>query len=674
MCERRTGLPLRAARGAIEIVLAMLVGFVSIGSTASAAGVGSRPFLVRNVRIFDGEKVIAANSVAVANGKIAAVGTNLARPPDAEVIDGSGDTLLPGLIDSHVHIWVRQVLEMGLIMGVTTELDMYMRWEDAQRWKKEEAEGATDIADFRTAGTCFTVAGGHGTEWTLPPITPIQRAEQAQALVDERIAHGSDYIKIMYDNGPRFAAMPKDIMAAIVKAAHRRGKLVIVHAFSPQGILDVIDAGADGLAHVPIVKLPEPQFRDALKAHRVFAITTLGFTDFFFGAQRLASRLPEDPSIAPYLGPLWPRALHAPAWNSPEHISYADNEAALRTLHDAGVPLLAGTDASNTMPAGALLHTELELVVKAGLSATEALADATSVPARVFGLADRGRIAPGLRADLLLVRGDPTRNIRATRDIVDIWKRGVRIDRANFRANVAQQDAAWRLGAGWRPLASSGSNVQIAATSGGPNHARVTVALTGEVKPDGGDFLYAGAEYLPALGYRMANGDLSGVPQISFWTRGDGKTYTITLFPADGTPTTKYFTAGKDWSRIVFPFSAFGTDGRNIASVRIASSIPGPFRFELADAHMGAHRWLGVELNNDPKSARIDGIDKDSPAERAGLRAGDTITAFNGKPVRTYRDVLMLLSETRVKDRVPIEIEREGKRRTVVIEVAERPQ
>ena len=88
----------------------------------------------------------------VADGKIVGVGTNIASPPDAQVVDGSGDTLLLGLIDSHVHAWVHDVLEMGLVMGVTTELDMYMRWEEALKWRAEEAKGAADIADFRTAG------------------------------------------------------------------------------------------------------------------------------------------------------------------------------------------------------------------------------------------------------------------------------------------------------------------------------------------------------------------------------------------------------------------------------------------------------------------------------------------------------------------------------------------
>ena len=94
------------------------------------------------------------------------------------------------------------------------------------------------------------------------------------------------------------------------------------------------------------------------------------------------------------------------------------------------MPILAGTDAPNPGTAhGLSLHRELELLVKAGLPPAPRSRAATSVPAGVFGLRDRGRIAPGLRADLVLVAGDPTTDITATRDIVAIWKGGVRLER-----------------------------------------------------------------------------------------------------------------------------------------------------------------------------------------------------------------------------------------------------
>jgi imidazolonepropionase-like amidohydrolase len=101
--------------------------------------------------------------------------------------------------------------------------------------------------------------------------------------------------------------------------------------------------------------------------------------------------------------------------------------AALRSLRDAGAKFVAGSDASHVSPVGfgISLHRELEILKDAGLSGTETLATATSNAADAFRLRDRGRIAVGLRADLVLVRGDPTTDILATRDIQRVWKVGL---------------------------------------------------------------------------------------------------------------------------------------------------------------------------------------------------------------------------------------------------------
>jgi imidazolonepropionase-like amidohydrolase len=121
--------------------------------------------------------------------------------------------------------------------------------------------------------------------------------------------------------------------------------------------------------------------------------------------------------------------------------SLFDAAASMTRLTGRGVPILAGSDPPNTGTAwGASMHRELALMVAAGLSPTEALKAATSVPAQVFGLHDRGRIAPGLRADLLLVEGDPVNDILATRNIVGIWKQGVRFDREAYRKLLLREE------------------------------------------------------------------------------------------------------------------------------------------------------------------------------------------------------------------------------------------
>jgi imidazolonepropionase-like amidohydrolase len=149
--------------------------------------------------------------------------------------------------------------------------------------------------------------------------------------------------------------------------------------------------------------------------------------------------LAEDPDLSPYLTA---RAKEALAASSKEFWSrvypgydvsmlrFEVAEASIRVLEDARVPILAGTDSPvGGMVFGASLHGELELLVRAGLSPKQALAGATALTAKHFGLSDRGRIAPGARADLVLVRGNPLTDIKATRRITAIWKAGRRVKR-----------------------------------------------------------------------------------------------------------------------------------------------------------------------------------------------------------------------------------------------------
>jgi hypothetical protein len=127
----------------------------------------SSGFLVRNARVFDGRKVIDQSEVWVESGKIKAIGRNLKVPADVKVIDASGETLMPGLIDSHTHAW-GAALKEAEIFGVTTELDMFTEAKYMQQVKKDQAAGKDlDFADLRSAGTLATAPGGHGTEYGI---------------------------------------------------------------------------------------------------------------------------------------------------------------------------------------------------------------------------------------------------------------------------------------------------------------------------------------------------------------------------------------------------------------------------------------------------------------------------------------------------------------------------
>ena len=291
-----------------------------------------------------------------------------------------------------------------------------------------------------SAGTLVTAPGGHGTEFGVR-IPTLDRPGAALAFVDARILEGSDFIKIIYDDGAAmgyaFPALDKATLAAVVQAAHERHKMAVVHIGTRQGARDALDAGADGLAHIFGDAVADADFVALAHNRGAFVIPTLTVVASAAGATADAKALASDKAFVGFTGREERRTLNASfplKGTSKVHV-----DAALRTtglLHQAGVPLLAGTDAPNPGTAhGISLHQELDNLVRAGLSPGEALAAATSVPARVFGLGDRGRIAPGLRADLVLVDGDPTRDITATRRIAAIWKAGVAFARPAAPSN-----------------------------------------------------------------------------------------------------------------------------------------------------------------------------------------------------------------------------------------------
>src|SRR5262249_10877234 len=150
------------------------------------------------------------------------------------------------------------------IFGVTTELDMFTDHAFAARMRSEEAAGkALDRADLRSAGTLVTAPGGHGTEYGIK-IPTITSPAQAQEFVDARVAEGSDYIKLVYDDGETFGAsfptITREILAAVIRAAHARKRPAVVHIHGREKARDAIAEGADGLVHLFIDRPADEAF------------------------------------------------------------------------------------------------------------------------------------------------------------------------------------------------------------------------------------------------------------------------------------------------------------------------------------------------------------------------------------------------------------------------------
>src|SRR5690606_24415215 len=152
-----------------------------------------------DVQVFDGVESLGTATVVVESGEITAVGQDVARPDDAEVIDGTGKTLLPGLIDAHVHTFTPEMLRQGLIFGVTTVLDMFTDENFAAQMRQEQLEDRANYrADLFSAGWLATAPGGHGSQFGVA-IETLTSPDQAGAWVDDRVAAGADFIKVVIE-------------------------------------------------------------------------------------------------------------------------------------------------------------------------------------------------------------------------------------------------------------------------------------------------------------------------------------------------------------------------------------------------------------------------------------------------------------------------------------------
>jgi imidazolonepropionase-like amidohydrolase len=218
-------------------------------------------------------------------------------------------------------------------------------------------------------------------------------------------------------------------MRAVIQAAHKRGKLVVVHILSEQQAREALLAGADGLAHMFRSETVSSDFGQFVASHHAFVIPTLSTLYWDCGKSDGPAVL-VDRRLGPYIHEEWRSRLEIPKPDSTKNRLCSGTDQGIRQLMQAHVPILAGTDAP--IPGttyGASVHSELALLVHDGLTPIQALESATSIPAQSFHLSDRGWIRPGMRADLVLVEGDPTSNILATRNIVAVWKGGVPVQR-----------------------------------------------------------------------------------------------------------------------------------------------------------------------------------------------------------------------------------------------------
>jgi len=431
--------------------------------------------LVRGALLVDGTGAPPRpdTDVLIRDGRIEAIEAAGSLPARGRVIDAAGMTLLPGLIDAHVHFVAasgssyrhdsdetirelnRQHLRAYVACGVTTVLDAGAFTEvarDIQTWLAAGNPGPR----YLTTGPYVRPVDGYGHPRFGAEATPAD----VEAKLDLIQSLGGAGVKIGIERGfgpfggP--APFPSEILAAVVEGARRRGLPFYVHARTEATQAEALEIGAHALMHGALDAVAPEEVSDAFIARLaksgVYQVTTLSVVDTFptlYDVRRL-----DEPLVRLVVPPIELETARAPdatrhfdvqviGWAVPWTFEFTrpwlarfalSRERLLEAMrvgqqnllreHRAGVPIVAGTDAPSPWPDaiyhfhGPQMAREVELLGEAGFTPLEAIAAATSTPARMLALdAEIGTIAVGKRADLVLVAGDASRDLRSLRDV-----------------------------------------------------------------------------------------------------------------------------------------------------------------------------------------------------------------------------------------------------------------
>jgi len=405
--------------------------------------------VIRDARLFDPRDLSVAEhtSVLVRGERIVRIAPDGAlkdAAADAEVIDAHGKFLMPGLWDNHQHFSDIDGL-LDIANGVTSSRDM-ANDTDAFLKRVERFDNGTEIGPrVLKAG----IIDGTG-ELAGPTKMRVDTAEEAYRDVDWYADHGYVQIKI-------YSSIKPELMPLIADRAHARGLRVSGHVPAFMSAQQFVEGGADEIQHLNFIFLnflfPEvsetrnrdrfikvaehayeftpdkPVVRDFiafLKKHHTVLDPTVGIFQSLFSGDP-AAITPGLEDIAPRFPPQIRRALNGNTLEVPKGKEQAYAQAfpsmlkMLKALHDAGVTILPGTDGLS----GYMLHHELEVYAKAGIAPAEVLRMATLTPALVMGVdGNRGVIAAGKYADMVLVDGDPSQDIADIRKVSTVLKGG----------------------------------------------------------------------------------------------------------------------------------------------------------------------------------------------------------------------------------------------------------
>lgn len=460
-----------AVSGHLRVATALLASAL-LSASALAAAVGPAPpaddatgaaadapsserLLIRNARIVDPRsEEVREGAIVVEGDRIDEVLDTAPEDFDGRELDAGGRWVIPGLYDMHVHsssnktpgydgmppIGSENAARVMLYAGVTGYLDLFGPEDRLFDLRERQRRGEAPGADLHAAGPILTAPGGHGTQFDTETRTVASPAE-ARETVASLAEREPDVVKLVYHPAmarkhDELESLDRPTMRALVDEARSRGLRTVAHIDTWQGAYATAEAGVSAVTHTPPGPVPDSLVA-LMKEREVAWIPTLTVRT------EMPRLVLEDGALdAPLLRAVTDSALRASYRNYPEERRARLRKAAAleekllartRTLHEAGIPVLAGTDAGNAGAfQGYTLHRELEMYVEAGMSTWEALRSATVRAGRFLG--EESGVRPGDRASLVVLDGSPVDDITNTRSIHRVVHDGRVVDRRELLA------------------------------------------------------------------------------------------------------------------------------------------------------------------------------------------------------------------------------------------------
>ena len=439
----------------MKLTLSLSLLGVLIFATAAEA----QTTVLRNARVIDGTGGAPLDNatIVIRDGRIVSVGpsANTPVPDGAEIVDYRGKTIIPGLISAHSHV--------GIFVGLKAAAENYNRESILRQLRQLEAYGVTTVMSLGLNGPLFYelrpelhagnvpgadlfgadrgigVVGGQPSAAVVPvadnQVARPDGTDAARLAIREMAARKADMVKIWLDDasGALPTKVKPEVYSAVIDEAHKHGLRVAAHIYDLDDAKAIVRADVDIIAHGVRDKPVDTEFIDMMKGRSLWYIATivLDYTNFAFADQPPWMR---EPFFQRALHPAVRTLLDDPAYRertlglpatAKNRAAVATNKQNLKTLHDAGVQIALGSDSGVGLRIpGVAEHLELMLMVEAGLTPMQAITIATSKSAAALKLDDRGILAAGKLADLVVLDADPSSEISNTKKIHAVWHRG----------------------------------------------------------------------------------------------------------------------------------------------------------------------------------------------------------------------------------------------------------